>query len=211
MKPEKKTTEDSKAKSGNPGVTGVGDSNQIWVHEFDEAAAQSFCSAVLAKTEEDEDSPIAVYIDSYGGYVDGLNAMLGVLDSVPNPIITIATGKAMSAGATLLSHGDHRCVGPHARVMIHEMSAGAWGNVNDIKVEAAEIEIMNNRLMEVLANNCGKSVKVLKAMLRGPARELYLSPVQAVKFGIVDHIGIPQIKIHQAFELKFLAKKRGRR
>jgi len=142
-------------------------------------------------------------VDSYGGYVHGVLAMLGILDSVKNPIITIAVGKAMSAGAVLLSHGDIRCVGPHAVIMVHEIMCGAIGNVQDVKNDVEEQNRLNDYLVGLLATNCGTTKEKLQKTFKD-RREVYLTAKQAVKFGIADHVGIPTIEKHTGFQMHFL-------
>lgn len=181
------------------------ESSRIWVHEFDTASAEAFADQVLTISENDRSEPIVVYIDSPGGYIDGLATMISVMDSVPNPFITIVTGHAMSAGAILFSHGDVRCVGPHARIMIHECSGGLHGNAKDVENEARELARLNRYFGGILARNCGKTFRELEAMYN-KRREIYLSPQQAREFGIADHIGIPLLDRHIGFELKFHPK-----
>lgn len=177
--------------------------DRITINAFTEEAAAKFNNLVFKVSEKDDHEPIIIYIDSYGGYVDGLMSMISVMDSVPNPFITVATGKAMSAGAVLLSHGDIRCIGKHARVMLHEMSAAAIGNINDIKTDTAEHERLNDYLVSLLAQNCKKTSKQLRR-LWGKDRDLYMNAKQSVEFGIADHIGIPIINKYSAFDMNFL-------
>lgn len=174
----------------------------IWVTDFTGSAASKFAASVLKAAQADESKPIVVYVDSYGGEIDGLNAMLSVMDSVPNPFITVAVGKAMSAGAVLLSHGDFRCVGSQARVMIHEASGGFIGQVQDMKVTTEETERINKQMMGLLAKNCNKSPNVLKKMFE-QKRDIFFTPTQAVKFGIADKVGIPLIEQGFTFQMRF--------
>lgn len=176
-------------------------SSRIWVHNFSEADAQRFTDAVLDAAESDPHQMISVYIDSYGGLIDGLTAMISVMDSVPNKFVTVCTGKAMSAGAVLLSHGDIRCIGPQARVMIHEASGGASGNVNDVHADSQELQRLNDQMLVVLARNCKKTVKQLQKLF-GSQREIYLNPQQAKKFGLVDVIGIPLIQKQVVYSIQ---------
>lgn len=177
--------------------------DRIWVHAFDESDAQKFANGVLKVAEKGPLEPIVVWVDSYGGHIDGLATMIGVMDSVPNRFITIASGKAMSAGAILLSHGDIRCVGPHARIMIHEALGGAGGNVNDVMNDAAELGRVSDYFMDVMARNCGRSLKQLK-QLWSKQREIYLNASEAVKFGIADHVGIPSIQKQTVYQMNFM-------
>lgn len=175
----------------------------IWVNGFQEADAKNFNTAVLKIANLDSNKPILVFIDSYGGAVDALASMLSVLDTIPNKLITVATGKAMSCGAMLLSHGDLRYVAPHARVMIHEVSAGAQGNVNDIKNSIQETDRLNEYYMDILASNMGlKSRKdLITRFFTNERRDYYMDAKTAVKFKIADRIGIPRLKKVSRYEV----------
>jgi ATP-dependent Clp protease protease subunit len=184
-------------------MDGPMNSSRIWVHSFSEGAAQQFADQVFDAVEKNPNQPIIVYIDSGGGEIDGLMAMLSVMDSVQNHFVTVALGKAMSAGAVLLSHGDTRCIGIHSRSMIHEVSGGAMGSVNDLSTENTEIQRVNNYLMELLAKNCKKTSKQLKKLL-STQREMYMDAEQSLKFGLVDRIGVPLVVKRNDFEFGFI-------
>ena len=180
----------------------MGMSNRIWVHSFNESAAQQFADAVYDSVEHAPQQPIVVYIDSGGGELDGLMSMLSVMDSVTNHFVTVCLGKAMSAAAVLLSHGDTRCVGIHSRLMVHEVQAGAMGNANDMSNENNEIQRLNDYLLEILAKNCKKTVKQLKKLF-STQREVYMDANQALKFGLVDHVGVPIVTKSISFNFQF--------
>lgn len=169
---------------------------EIYVGDFTEIAAQKFKSSVLAHAKDSPEEPIVVYINSYGGFVDALASMIETLDSVPNPIITVCQGVAMSCGAILLSHGDVRYCGRHSRIMIHEVSSGTGGNVHDMYADAVEIKRLNSYWMDLLAKNCniqGGYSSLRKIIKSKDGRDLYLDAAAAVKFGICDHVGLPQM------------------
>lgn len=178
--------------------------DRIWVHDFNAGEAQKICDRILRVAEKDESEPVILYVDSYGGMVDSLMSILSVVDSIPNPLVTIATGSAMSCGAVLLSHGDFRCVGPHSRIMVHEVSAGAMGNINDIKNDTEELDRINKYLMTLLSKNCGMSLEELKKRFSNEKRDIFLTPHQAVRFGIADKVGIPTIDRFTGFHVRFL-------
>jgi ATP-dependent Clp protease, protease subunit len=169
--------------------------HEIWVTKFDEEHAQKFRKQVLEATKGDPQRPIVIYIDSYGGYVDALAKMIETLDEVPNTIITACMGKAMSCGAILLSHGDVRFLGRHSRVMIHEVSSGVGGNVHDMKDDVKETVRLNEYFMGLLALNCGfKNYEELRTVIKDQdGRDRYLVGTDALKFGIVDAIGLPKV------------------
>lgn len=178
-------------------------SNEIWVTKFDEEHAQKFRVQVLNSAKRDPNKPIVVHIDSYGGYVDALAKMIETLDEVPNPIVTVCMGKAMSCGAMLLSHGDVRFLGRHSRVMIHEVSSGTFGNVQDMKEDVKETVRLNEYFMGLLAKNCGfKNYDELRKVLKEQdGRDRYLVGSDAIKFGIVDAIGLPKVSGRVMYEI----------
>lgn len=176
---------------------------EIWVNEFTEASALRFREQIMEHVKNfGIEKPIIVYIDSYGGYADSLCNMLETMDEVPNAFITVASGKAMSCGAILLSHGDYRFCGRHARTMIHEIQAMACGNARTVENDALEIKRLNKRVMEILARNCKmKNYKELKERFNDKdADELWMDAEESLKFGLVDYIGMPLLMPVQTWQ-----------
>jgi ATP-dependent Clp protease protease subunit len=191
-------------------------SDEILINEFTEETAQQFREALMEASKEDPLKPIIVYIDSYGGQVDSLAKMIETMDEVPNPIVTACHGKAMSCGAILLSHGDVRFCGKHARVMVHEVSGGTAGDVHDINADAQEIKRLNRYFMNLLAKNCnikGGYDSLRTRIKNQDGREHYMNAEEALKFGLVDAIGMPRVnrltlyQVEQVPEKKHLTQK----
>jgi ATP-dependent protease ClpP protease subunit len=117
--------------------------------------------------------------------------MISAMEQIPNQIITCALSKAMSAGAMLLACGDVRYASEHSTLMIHEISAGTVGHIDDINVQHTNISKLNEKLMKLLVKKCNikGGIDALKKQLASQ-RDLYL---EAIKFGLIDHIGIPML------------------
>lgn len=184
-------------------------SPEVWVTKFDQEHAQKFRLAVMELAKGDPNRPITIHIDSYGGYVDALAKMMETLDEIPNPIVTVCMGSAMSCGAILLSHGDVRFLGKHSRVMVHEVSSGTFGNVQDMKEDVKETVRLNEYWMGILAKNCGfKNYEEFRAVIKEQdGRDRYLTGQDAINFGIVDAIGLPKISAKVTFEVAKQANK----
>lgn len=179
------------------GSSGRSTKDGIWVNEFTEKSALKFREQVLDFASKDDDRPVIIRIDSYGGYVDSLASMIETIDSIPNPIITSCEGKAMSCGAILLSHGDYRFCGKHSRILIHEVSAGSIGDVHDMYNDATEVKRLNTYFLGLLAKNCGRKggyTALRKEIKEHDGRDIYLDAHKALDFGIVDEIGVPTVK-----------------
>jgi len=130
--------------------------------------------------------PINVIINSYGGSVVALNSILDGFNIVQSQINTVVMGDADSAGALLFSAGDRRYVGEHSRIMIHEVSAEAWGGFRDMENQMDQIRKVNERMLEVLAKNTGRSKEELKEVMF--KSDVWMTPQQAITFGIADDI-----------------------
>jgi ATP-dependent Clp protease protease subunit len=176
---------------------------EIWVNEFTERSALEFREHVISISTKDPTGPIVIYIDSYGGYVDSLAKMIDTIHQVQNLIITACIGKAMSCGAILLSCGDFRYCAPNSRIMIHEVSAGAFGDVNEMKNSVEETDRLNKHFMNLLAKNCGlKGYPDLRKIIKAhDGKDIFLGANEAVKFGIVDQVGIPKLQPRVEWDL----------
>lgn len=172
--------------------------SEVLVNKFTEEDAKKFRTEFLFEAKKDKKKPVIVWVDTHGGAIDGLATMVETMDSVPNQVITACVGKAISAGAFLLSFGDKRFCGPHSRIMIHECLTGpGHANVHEIAVLSKESLRMNEYWLGKLAENCkikGGYAGLKKLLKNSPDdRTIYLNAQEALKFGIVDYIGTPKV------------------
>jgi len=168
----------------------------VRVTKFTEESVKEFTTA-MQKAFNNEQSFIPIVIDSYGGYVDSFMAMYELIKISPVPVATICIGKAMSAGAALLTCGTDgmRYVAPYSRVMVHDMSTGMWGKEVEIQANAKESERLKKHLFHIMAKNCGQSKNYfMDLLLQKTNVDWYLTPQEAVKHNIANHIGIPRIE-----------------
>jgi ATP-dependent Clp protease protease subunit len=177
----------------------LGTPTVINLHRVDEDSArklrQSLDEAVRA------DQPLVpIYIDSFGGDV---YAMMSIIDSITSAkdhtvVATIAVGKAMSAGAEILTAGTrgHRFVSPLASVMIHDMSGGTAGKIEEIKADAAHamhLEALSKRLLD---KHCGKRQGYFERQIHARGRaDWYLTPGECLRHGLADYIDVPDLRI----------------
>jgi ATP-dependent Clp protease protease subunit len=129
--------------------------------------------------------------------------MIAAIEQIPNQIITCALSKAMSAGAMLLACGDLRYASEHASIMIHEISAGTGGHIDDINIQHTNLTKLNEKLMKLLVKKTKfkGGVTALKKMLSS-SRDLYLTPEEAVGLGVIDKIGIPML--HRQLSVQYV-------
>jgi ATP-dependent Clp protease, protease subunit len=138
---------------------------------------------------------IPIVIDTLGGDPYALFAMADILASCQVPIATIILGKGMSAGAALFCCGTSgwRYIAPHALLMIHDVtSEEVSGKPHEMKADAEETDRLNKLMYEFMERKIGKRQGYLlkHAQKRGHA-DWYITPEEAVKHGIANHIKVP--------------------
>lgn len=133
--------------------------------------------------------PIYLVVSTYGGSVDEMFSLYDVINFVRCPIYTIGLGKIMSAGSLILASGQkgHRLLGKNARVMIHSLSAGAMGSYFQILNEADELKRQQDLYIELMSENTKMSKKQIETILNSKI-DKYLTPQQAIEFGIIDSL-----------------------
>lgn len=166
-----------------------------FMETFDDETARRFISQVRAyskliseNSNPEENNDICVYINSRGGVVTSLLAMIDAMALVPNDFVTVCIGQCASCGAVFLSCGTKgkRYITENSRVLIHQVRGGMWGTNSEIQADAKEMERVNKLLLSILAKNCGKTVEELEKLTLGG--DLILTAEEAVKFGIVDAV-----------------------
>jgi ATP-dependent Clp protease protease subunit len=133
--------------------------------------------------------PIHLVVSTYGGSVDEMFSLYDTIRFLPCPVHTIALGKVMSAGVLLLASGvkGKRMIGSSARLMMHPISGGFYGNVFESMSETAEFK----RLQDLMVNSLQKESSMTKEQIENimkSGHDYYVTPEEAIKLGIVDRI-----------------------
>jgi ATP-dependent Clp protease, protease subunit len=154
---------------------------------LDETVANLICAQMLHLESVDSDRDINLYINSPGGDVVGLLAIYDTMCFVRNDISTICFGQAASAAAILLAAGSpgKRYALPNSRILLHQPSSGAGGQVSDIEIQAKEIARLRSNLEDILSRHTGRTAVKLRSDME---RDLILSPGEAQAYGVIDDI-----------------------
>ena len=148
----------------------------------------SLISAQLLFLEsENPEKEISLYINSPGGVVtDGL-AIYDTMQFIQSPVSTLCFGQAASMGSFLLAAGEKgkRFALPNSRIMVHQPSAGFKGQATDIEIHAKEVLSMKANLNKLYSKHTDQTVEAIEEALE---RDNFMSPDEALKFGIIDEI-----------------------
>ncbi len=131
---------------------------------------------------------IYLYINSPGGDVSSGLAIYDTMNYIKSDVHTICVGQAASMGAFLLAGGTRgkRSILPHARMMIHQpWASGITGQITDIEITTKQLQERKKLLNQLLAKNTGQK---LDRINRDVERDLWMTPVEAKKYGLVDNV-----------------------
>ena len=154
---------------------------------IDDYIANLIIAQLLFLEKEDPDKDIEFYIHSPGGSVSAGLAIYDTMKMIKPDVATICVGQAASMGAVLLAGGtkDKRYCLQHARVMIHQVSGGAQGQLTDMKIAIAEADRYMQILMQILADATGKPTEQVS---KDCDRDYFMSAVEAKEYGLVDKV-----------------------
>ncbi|HUT58544.1 MAG TPA: ATP-dependent Clp protease proteolytic subunit [Phycisphaerae bacterium] len=147
----------------------------------------SLIMRLLELQAKNADRDIHMYVNSPGGSVDDTLAIYDTLQFLTCNVQTYCVGQAASGAAMILAAGTKgkRFALPHSKIMIHQPWGGVTGQATDIQIQAEEILKAKRMLNELLAKHTGRTVEQIE---RETERDRYLTPTEAVEYGIVDEI-----------------------
>lgn len=153
----------------------------------DEDMAEDTIKALFKFEKENPSDDIIVIINSYGGYVDSMWAIVDAMQMVSCPIHTLVVGKAMSAGSLILLSGDKgkRYSTPNSRIMIHQISGASYGATKDVEAHANEMKRMEMQCRQHIVKRTKFTLKNLDNVLH---HDYFLTPKDAIKHGVIDKV-----------------------
>ncbi|MEV4263098.1 ATP-dependent Clp protease proteolytic subunit [Kribbella sp. NPDC049584] len=144
-------------------------------------------SQIMSLAAEDPDTDIALWIHSPGGSVPSMLAIRDVMRLVPCDVATLAIGLACSAGQFLLSAGTpgKRYALRHARVLMHQGSAGIGGSAVEIEIQANDLRHIRDTVLGLIAGDTGQPFETVH---EDSLHDHWYTADQAREYGFIDHI-----------------------
>ena len=150
---------------------------------FDKLDARTVTEAVRGAS-----GPLAVRINSPGGYVmEGL-AIVQALRDYPGKVTIYIDGLAASMASVIAMVGAETIMAESALMMVHKPWDSAIGNADDMRRDAAKLDKIEEQLIGIYAKRTGLSTDRLASML---AAETWLAPDQALELGFITSIAEP--------------------
>jgi ATP-dependent Clp protease protease subunit len=155
--------------------------------EFEDQMANLIVAQLLFLEAENPEKEIYMYINSPGGVVSSGLAIYDTMQYIKPKIATLCIGQAASMGATILLAGEPgmRYALPTSRIMIHQPIGGYRGQATDILIHAEETQKIKKLKQKIYSKHTGQTIAFIEKSME---RDNYMSPEEALKFGIIDKI-----------------------
>lgn len=162
--------------------------------EINDITSSLVVAQLLFLESENSEKDIWIYINSPGGIVTSGLAIYDTMQYIKPNICTICMGQACSAGSLLLQAGakGKRYSLPNSRIMIHQPSGGFQGQATDIEIHTKEILDTKKRLNNIYVKHTGQKLSVIEKNME---RDNFMSPEEALKFGLIDKIVEKRVEI----------------
>lgn len=154
---------------------------------IDDAVANTVIAQLLFLEAQGPKQDIKLYIHSPGGFVTAGLAVYDTMQYIRCDVSTVVVGVAASMAALLIAGGakGKRFALPNAEILIHQPMGGAEGQASDIKIRAEHILRTRERLNKILAKHTGQNLKRIE---QDTDRDKFMSPEEALKYGIIDKV-----------------------
>ena len=154
---------------------------------IEDVVANLVVAQMLFLEAENPDKDISLYINSPGGSVTSGLSIYDTMQFIKPDVSTLCVGQAASMGAVLLAGGakGKRHSLPNSRVLIHQVMGGYQGQASDVEIHAQEILSIKEKLNAILSFHTGQKVDKIT---KDSDRDNFMSPEQAVKYGIIDSV-----------------------
>jgi ATP-dependent Clp protease protease subunit len=155
--------------------------------ELDQAGGNRICAQLVSLAADDPRRDIRLWINSPGGSVPAMLAIMDVMRAIPNDVATIAIGMAASAGQFLLTMGTpgKRVALPHARILLHQGSAGIGGTAVDVELQADDLRHTRDTVLGLIAERTGQPIERVR---QDSLRDRWYTAEQSVDYGFIDRV-----------------------
>lgn len=130
--------------------------------------------------------PIHLYIQSFGGSIYDMYALIDIILTSKTPIYTYCF-YAMSAGSMIFMAGHERFVYENSTIMIHQMSCSTWGKYLDLKIDQKENDRIQKRMNKFILSRTKIGKKKYYEHFNNK-EDWYIDAKKALKLGIATKI-----------------------
>lgn len=164
----------------------------FWVDDQINASTLELVKMIMRCNKEDkgkpveERKPVTIFIDSPGGSVEVLLAIIKAIEISKTPVRTVCYCTAYSAAADLLASGHKglRYCMPGTNVMMHAGSCAYQGTASQVDAAKKFYDAMGKKVTDHIYSRTNIDTKTQRKM----KDDYYMTDEDALKLGIIDKI-----------------------
>lgn len=159
--------------------------------DFNASSSGDAISFIIARNLIAKNRPkqIKMIINSPGGEVPSAFALIDTMKGSKIPIYTYGLGEIASCGLLTFIAGakGHRYITRNTAILSHQFSWGSIGKEHELMAQVKEFNNTSQRIIEHYKRCTGQTEANIKKYLL-PAEDVWLTPKEAIKFGLADEI-----------------------
>ncbi len=142
---------------------------------------------LLALSAEDPVADIALWIHSPGGSVPSMLAIRDIMRLIPNDCGDPRPRARLQRGAVpaLRGHPGQAAGAAHARILMHQGSAGIGGSAGEIETQADDLRHMRDTVLGLISADTGQP---LERIFEDSLHDRWYTATQAQDYGFIDGI-----------------------
>ncbi len=163
-----------------------GDKENWWTGEVTESTTSA--NYIKSELENSKDiNNIDIFINSYGGSVKEGLAIYNQLKRHPAQKTVYVDGFACSIASVIAMAGDKVIMGPNTLMMIHHASMGAYGNAEELRKAANDVEVIDQASCSSYLEKAGDKL-TQEELTRLLDNQTWLNAEQCLQYGLADEI-----------------------
>lgn len=130
-------------------------------------------------------SDVTVNVSSLGGDLIHALAIHDMFKAHPHRVTTNIIGATASAGTIIALGGDSIKISENSLFLGHKASQMAFGNADDLRAAANDLEKFDSRIIAIYKKKTGKSKNEIENWLK---EDKWITAQEAKEFGLVDEV-----------------------
>lgn len=154
---------------------------------LDDQTGNLVIAQLLFLEGENAKEDIKLYINSPGGSVSSMLAIIDTMNHIKPDVSTLCVGMAASAGAWVLTSGakGKRFILPNAEVLLHQPLGGVEGQATDIAITAKHILKMKEKMIQIMSKATGQPIAKIEKDID---RDYWFNAEEAKQYGLIDEV-----------------------
>lgn len=109
--------------------------------------------------------PIYLHVSTNGGEVGAAFSAVDCIQSLGVPVYSVVDGFVASAGTLITLAAAKRYIQPNAYMLIHQLSSGVWGKMNDIREQVENLKKLMSHITTFYLKHTKLKSKELQNLL----------------------------------------------